>query len=165
VRNATVPGLNGTCDDIYIYSNVNRIWRVYLSMVPIYLVIWGVLMMNKSSQIVAPSTLIVTVVLCMLYFSDLGFSKNADTVQTAGIVLLTIVDRVLWTVFEYAYNVFAAFIFLRVVQLWGIVGLMKNEFENLAYDVERKIILIMFNFAVMCECYEIFNKPKYHTDY
>lgn len=36
-----------------------------------------------------------------------------------------------------------------MAQLWGVVARMKTEFEVLATDPERKIILIMFNFAVM----------------
>lgn len=149
IRNETAPALPGTCDDLYVYSSLNNTWKVYLSLIPIYLVIWGVLLMNKGSQIVAPAALVVTSVLCLLYFADEGLSSSADMVQSAGLVLLTVVDRVLWTVFEYAYNVFAAFLFLRVLQLWGIVGYMKDEFEVQAYSPERKVLLIMFNFAVM----------------
>lgn len=149
IRNQTAPALPGTCDDLYVYTNVSYYWKLYLSLIPIYIVIWGVLLMNKGSQVVAPAALIVTSVLCLLYFSDEGLSSSADVVQSSGLILLTVVDRVLWTVFEYAYNVFAAFLFLRVLQLWGIVGYMKDEFEVQAYSPERKVLLIMFNFAVM----------------
>ena len=149
VRNSTTPAAPGTCDDIYVYSPVPRSYKVWLSIVPFILVFTGVLLMNKSSKIVAPVSTIITAVLCVLYFHEEGDSATADTVQTMGLILLTIVDRALWTVFEYAYNVFTAFLFLRVIQLWGQVAVMKSEFELLAYDVERKILLIMFNFAIV----------------
>ena len=146
-RNSTA--INSTCGDVFVYSDPPRSYKIWLSIVPIILVIWGVLLMNKSSQIVAPATMITTAVLCVLYFAEEGLSANIGVIETAGLILLTVVDRVLWTVFEYAYNVFTAFMFLRVIQLWGIVAVMRKEFEILAYDVERKILLIMFNFAIV----------------
>ena len=149
VRNTSIPVAPGNCEDLFVFSPVPRSYKLWLSIVPLICVIWGVLLMNKSSKIVAPATMITTAVLCVLYFSDEGLSANTDTIQTAGLIVLTVVDRALWTIFEYAYNVFTAFVFLRVIQLWGIVGTMSREFEILAYDVERKILLIMFNFAII----------------
>ena len=63
--------------------------------------------------------------------------------------MLTIVDRTLWTVFEYAFNVFTAFFFLRVLQIWGIVDTMRETFEKLAETPNRKIVLILFCFAIV----------------
>lgn len=149
VNNFTAPGVPGVCEDLYVYSTLSRGWKVWLSIVPIIIVFAGILLMNKSSKTVAPFAMVVTAVLCVLYFHDEGASATLDTVPTAGLILLTVVDRTIWTVFEYAYNVFAAFVFLRVIQLWGLVAVMKQEFEILAYDVDRKVLLIMFNFAII----------------
>ena len=67
----------------------------------------------------------------------------------SGNVFFTIVDRMVWTVFEYAFNVFTAFFFLRVLQLWGVVETMREEFEDLARTPFRKIVLVAFCFAII----------------
>lgn len=105
-------------------------WKIALSLIPFVCVFQGVLGYDLSSRYVAPFTLFVTIYLGMVFFEDegwwdvehdIGNNTQGNAVQVSGLVFLTIVDRVVWTVFEYAFNVFTAFFFLRVLEYWGVV--------------------------------------------
>ena len=146
-RNANTSAL--VCEDTFEYYSLDGSWKVWLSLFPFILVIEGVLGFNLSSRYVAPFTLLITIIVGLMYFTDDGWAEGRSIIEVSGLVLLTVVERVIWTVFEYAFNVFAAFMFLRVVQLWGIVDSMRVEFEELANSPARKVLLILFCFAVM----------------
>ena len=126
------------------------------SLYPFICVFQGVLGYGLSSRYVAPFTLLVTIVLGMqLFICDVHASADTcsgwdgDLLTIAGNVFFTIVDRVLWTIFEYAFNVFTAFFFLRVLQLWGVVESMREEFDDLARTPFRKTLLVIFCFAII----------------
>ena len=145
---------NGTCDNLINYNPLPSEIKVLLALVPYVMIIDGVLGMNLSSKFVAPFTLLVTVAIGMIFFQDTpgawGYKGEdlGSTIEAAGIVMLTISDRIIWTVVEYAFNVFSAFFFLRVLQIWGVVETMRHDFNGLADDPNRKILLIAFGFAV-----------------
>lgn len=140
---------NATCQDVYNYTSVNGSMKIWLAMLPFVLVMWGILGLNVSSKVVAPATLIATIFIGLNYFFDEGWAVGRDNVTVSGLVLLSVVDRVVWTVFEYAFNVYTAFLFLRVVQIWGVVESMREEFERLAVTPPRKVLLVLFCFAIM----------------
>jgi len=141
--------MNGTCHDLQTYDPIPRGWLVALSLVPFILVMVGILGLNWSSHTVAPLTLIVTIGIGLGFFGGLGWMFEYDFVSVCGIVTISLIERTMWTVLDYAFNVFAAFVFLEVVERWGIVRSMQDEFEILANDGGRKILLVAFCFAIV----------------
>ncbi len=66
-----------------------------------------------------------------------------------GKVTLTVIDRFLWTVFDYALNMFSALFFLEVCKAWGIVERIREEFETITKDGNRLILLVLFCFGML----------------
>eukprot|EP01083_Nonionella_stella_P168600 569671_1 len=141
-------------DGLTSFNPVSTGWKIMLSMIPFVCVFQGVLAYNLSSRYVAPFSLVVTVILGLLFFEDEGWwiepsGKQSNIITTAGLVFITIVDRTIWTIFEYAFNVFTSFFFLRVLELWGVIDVMRKEFESMCNSDNRKVTLILFCFAIM----------------
>ncbi len=136
------------CVDSTYNSPLGDGWRVLVSLVPFLLVIDGILGMNLPSQSVAPYTLFVTVLIGLYLFSGFGVLSN-DLATGAGLIFFTMLERLLWTLFDYAFNVFAAFFFLDVLERWGVVRSIQDSFEELAGDATKKIVLVAFCFAIV----------------
>lgn len=156
---------SGSLNEIQCYdypktTQLSQGWKLWFSLYPFISVFQGVLGYGLSSRYVAPFTLLLTIALGLNFFlCDEQVDSNADVttcigwtgdlVEIAGNVVFTIVDRAAWTMFEYAFNVFTAFFFLRVLQLWGVVETMREQFEFLAKTPFRKIVVVAFCFAVV----------------
>lgn len=136
-------------DGLGDYIQTSQGWKICLSLIPFLMVFQGVLSYGLSSRYVAPFTLLVTIVIGLWFFEGNGWYEDREIVSVAGIVTLTIFERIIWTFFDYAFNVFSAFFFLRILQLWGVVDRMRKEFEVFASTPYKKIILVAFCFAIM----------------
>mmetsp|Transcript_3750 Transcript_3750/g.6582 ORF Transcript_3750/g.6582 Transcript_3750/m.6582 type:complete len:758 (+) Transcript_3750:129-2402(+) len=137
------------CLDLTDSSTLSDGYAFAMSIIPFMLVIDGILGLQWSSHVVAPWSLLITVLLGLSFFDGRGWLATEDFVTTCGIVFLTLLERVLWTLFDYAFAVFAAFLFLEVVERWGVVRSMQDEFEVLADSPARKILLVTFCFAII----------------
>lgn len=123
-------------------------WKTTLSLIPFVIVFQGILSCKLSSRYVAPFTLLVVILLGLTFFRDSPNFVGDALPEATGKVILQVLDRGFWTVFEYAFNVFTAFFFLRILQLWGIVDSMREDFEGLADNPTRKILLVAYCFAI-----------------
>lgn len=137
-----------TTSSSWEYRTIDSNWKAVLSFIPFVLVFQGILSLKMSSRIVAPGVLFITILLGLNYFRDSSYFANDTLPEAFGKVGLVIVDRFFWTIFEYALNVFAAFFFLRVLELWGIVDAMRVEFERIAPNSNRKLLLVGYCFAI-----------------
>lgn len=120
-----------------------------ISLIPFVIVFQGILSFHLSSRYVAPTALLVTSFVGLGLMRDTKHFYGDDLPTAAGKVLLEIVDRLMWTIFDYAANVFTAFFLLRVLQIWGVVEALRIEFESLAPGTNGRIVLVGFAFAVM----------------
>jgi len=110
---------NDTCLDQYQWSPLSNRWKVWLCLIPILIVFWGVLGLNLSSAQVSPFAMCVTAAIGLLYFGDEGELAGEDLVTVCGAVLLIVIDRVIWVVFEYVYSVGTAFFFSSSITIMG----------------------------------------------
>lgn len=114
------------------FKSLSENTKFALSMIPFIIVFQGILSFNLSSRYVAPTALLVTSFIGLGLMRDTKHFAGDELPTAAGKVLLEIVDRLMWTIFDYAANVFTAFFLLRVLQIWGVVEALRIEFESLA---------------------------------
>jgi len=146
---ATSGPTEDSCPTLTTQTPLSSAWKLALSLTPFLLVINGILGLNYSSHKVAPTVLLITVMIGLTFFDGYGWLEKYDSVTTTGVVFLTIYERILWTVLDYAFNVFAAFVFLEMVERWGVMRSMQDEFEVLADNPTKKITLVLFCFAII----------------
>lgn len=144
--NQTTTVCEGTTESLW--PPLSATWKVTLSLMPFVFVFQGILSLNMSSRYVSPLVLLFVIVLGLNFFRDAKYFKGDATPEACGKIMLEIVARMVWTLFDYAFNVFSAFFFLRVLQLWGIVEQMRIEFAQIAPNPARKILLVYFCFAI-----------------
>ena len=122
--------------------------KAALSMIPFILIFQGILSFNMSSKKVAPIVLLVVIYLGLNFFRDAEYFAGDALTEALGKVVLTVIDRFFWTILDYAANVFSAFFFLRVLELWGIVDSMRLDFERISDQPNHQIILVGYCFAI-----------------
>jgi hypothetical protein len=102
--------------------------------------------------VVAPAALAATALLGFWFFQDRAWNDAGEEapktfIFLSGLVFLSIVERVAWTIIDYAYTAFGTLVLLRVLQLWGTVDGMRLALQSLAATPARKITLFGFAFA------------------
>jgi L-lactate permease len=130
------------------YEPPTRTIRVLLSLIPIVMVFYGILILRLSSRYVAPATMLVTAYLGMEFFLTSSYFFGDSTATAAGKVLLSIADMLVWCVSDFAFNVFAALLLLRILEIWGIIESMRKEFEYIAPTRNAKIAVVGYCFAI-----------------
>jgi len=131
-----------------VFPSLSGGWKTVLALIPFVLVFQGILSLGLSSRYVAPFVLFVTILLGMNFFRDSEYFLGDSLPTATGKIVLIIFDRAVWTIVDYALNVATAFFLLRVLQLWGVVDAMKEDFELIAPNPTRKVLLVAFCFAI-----------------
>lgn len=156
IDQATTTCTGGTCSvqcssyDPEVFKPLPRGWRVLIGLIPIVVVFEGILSFKLSSRYVAPFSMVYTIVLGCMFFRDATFFRDNNTIPgVLGAATLVVVDRFFWAVVEYVFNVFAAFFFMRVLELWGLVESMRQEFSSMAKTPTRKVLVVGFCFAIL----------------
>lgn len=152
----TSAGCSVVCStaDPEVFKPLSQLWKVFLGLIPIVVVFEGILSFQLSSRYVAPFSMLYTVVLGFLFFRDASYFQSDGTLYPTaatitGLSSLIVVDRFFWAIIEYVFNVFAAFFFMRVLELWGAVESMREEFTSMAKTPTRKVVVVGFAFAIL----------------
>lgn len=135
--------------DLGLFLPQSKSVKVAIALIPFIVVFQGILSFKLSSRYVAPAGMLVTIVLGLSFFRDASYFDGDSTPTAAGKASLIVVDRLFWAIFEYAFNVFTAFFFMRILEIWGIVQAMREEFADLAPTANRKVLLVGFSFAIL----------------
>jgi L-lactate permease len=122
-------------------------WKVVLSILPYVLVFQMILGLQLSSKYAAPAGLLLTIIIGTHFFEDSSEFLHTDLPGMMGRIALVITDRLLWTIFDYAANMFAAMFFLEVLRGWGIDERLKKEFEAITNDPQHLLLLVLFSFG------------------
>ena len=68
-----------------------------------------------------------TILIGTHFFDDSEAYRNLSFPEMFGRICLTIVDRFLWNIFDYASNLFSALLFLEILKRWGVTILKKKN--------------------------------------
>jgi len=129
------------------WAPLGRAWKVILALIPFVCVWYGILTLRLSSRFVAPVTLAIVIYMGMTFFANSKFFVGNTTPEIAGKIFLVMLDVLIWALSDYTLSVFAALFFLRVLELWGVVERMKDDFAAVAKTSNDRIILVGFAFA------------------
>jgi L-lactate permease len=101
------------------------------------------------ARFVAPFALFVTILIGTHFFDDSKTYAGLTFPDMFGRIWLTIVDRFLWNVFDYASNLFSALILLEVMKRWGVVSAIRKEFTAISDDPNVLLTLVLFCFGLI----------------
>jgi len=134
------------CPDV---ATVSPAMATALSFLPIVFVFYGILVTRCSSKTVAPLACALTIFLGFSFFGDADAFARDTFVVASGRIFLTIVDRLLWTIFEYAASMGCAMFFLEVIQRWGVVEGCKAQFRRISLDPLHLLAMVVFCFGML----------------
>ena len=137
----------GTCD--LTKNSIPFGWQIVVSLIPWIVVFQALLGLQLSSNYAAPLGLAITIIIGAEFFNSSETYLHDNLTSMMGKVFLVIVDRFLWTAFDYASYLFAAIFFLEVLRGWGILERLRNEFLQITEDPHKLVLLVMFGFGML----------------
>ena len=119
-------------------------YHALIALIPLGIVFVGILVFKISSRYVAPTALITTIILALIWFrADLAMGEALRKMGS------TILYSALWGGLDYVYAIFGAFFFLKMLEKVGAMDQLKNDFKSISDDKQHQVLLIGFCFAMI----------------
>lgn len=112
---------------------------IFLSALPILIVLVGIIVLNKPAMVVAPIAFVATFVIAMAYFGE-GLAELWTNAWT-GIVSGT----------KVVYMIMAAFCILNMLLETGAMDKIKEIIISLTNDSRKHVIIVAFGFGAFLE--------------